>query len=299
MQRQAFARHHDGLAQLRSELVEISLEMGELEKKLRASAADVRRRQGSTDTLLAQVRRSLPEPVPAEVLEKLPSAMDSLYPEFQDVFRGSPEFVTASVKEYLPDILTLDRHGPVLDLGSGRGEWLELLRDAGVDAYGVDTNEEFANQCQARGLKVVVGDACEHLASLGERSLAAITAFHLVEHVPTDRLIELIDLSMRALAPGGLLIFETPNPENLIVGASSFYLDPSHLHPLPPGLLAFLVEARGFTDVETRPLHPVSAGILLPPGDTAPWSKDVDPIVQVLNNRLYGAQDYAVIGRRV
>jgi O-antigen chain-terminating methyltransferase len=273
--------------------------MAELEKKLEASAADVRRHQGSTDTLLAQVRRSLPEPVPAEVLEKLPSAMESLYPEFQDVFRGSAEHVTAFVKEYLPDILTLDRHGPVLDLGSGRGEWLELLRDAGVDAYGVDTNEEFASQCQARGLKVVVRDACEHLASLGEKSLGAITAFHLVEHVPTDRLIELIDLSVRALAPGGLLIFETPNPENLTVGASSFYLDPSHLHPLPPGLLAFLVEARGFTDVETRLLHPLSAGALPSPKEGAPWSEDLAPIIRALNDRLHGAQDYAVIGRRV
>jgi O-antigen chain-terminating methyltransferase len=225
--------------------------------------------------------------------------MEAMYPEFQEAFRGSPEYIAGILKDYLPDILALDRQGPLVDLGSGRGEWLEILRNAGVEAYGVDTSEDFAKQCQERGLKVVLADACEHLATLPERSLSAVTAFHLVEHLPIEGVIRLIDLALRALHSGGVLIFETPNPENLVVGASSFYLDPSHVRPLPPGLLAFLLEARGLSEVETRYLHPNDAGNLGSPLQVAPWADDVAPLVQEINSRFFGPQDYAVIGRRV
>jgi SAM-dependent methyltransferase len=299
VQRQAFARHHEGIADLRTELAEMGLLMGEFHKKLDTGAAELRLRQGAVDLLLNEVRRSLPEPLSPQALEKLPRAMDAMYAEFEEVFRGPSVHVTEVVKEYLPDVLALDRHGPIVDLGSGRGEWLELLKDAGVDAYGVDLNQEFVEQCQARGLKVLLADACEHLAGVSERSLSAVTAFHLVENVSIDRVIELIDLSVRALQPGGLLILETPNPENLVVGASSFYVDPSHVRPLPPDLLAFLVEARGLADVETRFLHPNAASNLRSPRDTEPWSGDLAPLVEAVNARLYGPQDYAVIGRRL
>ncbi|MFZ2058700.1 MAG: methyltransferase domain-containing protein [Acidimicrobiales bacterium] len=299
VQRQAFARHHEGIGDLRTELAEMGLLIGEFHKKLDTGTAELRLRQGAVDLLLNEVRRSLPEPPSPQALEKLPRAMDAMYADFEEVFRGPSVHVREVVKEYLPDVLALDRHGPVVDLGSGRGEWLELLKDAGVDAYGVDLNQEIVEQCRARGLKVVLADACEHLAGVSERSLSAVTAFHLVENVPIDRVITLIDLSVRALQPGGLLILETPNPENLVVGASSFYVDPSHVRPLPPSLLAFLVEARGFADVETRFLHPNAAGNLRSPRDTEPWSGDLAPLVEAINARLYGPQDYAVIGRRL
>jgi SAM-dependent methyltransferase len=328
MQRQAFTRLHEGIGKLRTELVDMSLRFGEVDKNLvalsaetrshvgevdsrleaevsaqvadihrrfEAVSAETRRRQGSVDALLDMVRRSLPEPTPREI-EALPDALSGMYSDFEDVFRKS---VPELFKEYLPDVLALERHGPVLDLGSGRGEWLEILKEAGIDAYGVDLNNDFIDQSLARGLKVVLADASAHLAEVPERSLSAITAFHFVEHVPVDRLIQLIDLSVRALQPGGLLVLETPNPENLIVGASSFYLDPSHLRPLPPELLRFLVEARGFAEVETRLLHPRSASQLSTPPDTAPWSSDLSPLVNLLNDRLNGPQDYAVIGRRL
>ena len=299
MQRQAFARHHEGLGELRGELVEMSLELAELGQRLDSASSEMRRRQAIVDALLDEVRRSLPAPVPPEALAKLPGAMDLMYPAFEEVFRGPSQSISGLLKDYLPDVLALDRHGPVVDLGSGRGEWLAILADAGVDAYGVDTSHDFVDRCQERGLKVVLADACEHLAGLAERSLSAVTAFHLVEHIGIDRLVQLIDLCVRALEPGGLLIFETPNPDNLIVGSSSFYLDPSHLRPIPPGLLAFLVEARGLADVEVRLLHPNSAGNLVSPSVSAPWSADLAPLVAAVNARLYGPQDYAVVGRRL
>jgi O-antigen chain-terminating methyltransferase len=299
VQRQAFTRYHEGLGDMRAELIDMGFKIAEIQQKLERSAAEGRLRQGAVDLLLNEVRRSLPEPPGPEALEKLPDAMEAMYTVFEDVFRGPPALVMELAKGYLPDVLALDRHGPVVDLGSGRGEWLELLKGADVDAYGVDTNEQFVEGCTARGLKAVLADACEHLAAVPERSLAAVTAFHLAEHIPIDRLIHLIDLCVRALQPGGLLILETPNPENLIVGASSFYLDPSHVRPLPPDLLAFLVEARGFSEVETRFLHPDVTASLPSPKDTEPWSTDFAPLIEAINARLYGPRDYAVVGRRL
>ena len=160
MQRQAFARHHEGIGQLRTELagmsllfaevekhflkvqeqfsevhsrlqalpVETSLQIAEIYDRLEASAADARRRQGTVNAFLDRLRRTLPEPPTPEDLEELPDAMSSIYPDFEDVFRGPSIGVTELVKEYLPDVLALDRHGPVVDLGSGRGEWLEVLQ---------------------------------------------------------------------------------------------------------------------------------------------------------------------------
>lgn len=309
VQKQAFARHHEGLSALRSELTETAYQIGELHKKMESEITqlhaeaesrviEARRRQGAVDLLLNEVRRSLPGPPSPEDLSELPRAMDAIYGFFEDVFRGPPALVKERATAYLPDVVALDRHGPVVDLGSGRGEWLELLKDAGIDAYGVETSDVYTEESQARGLRVVHADVCDHLAAVAERSLAAVTAFHLAEHLPMDRLIQLVDLSLRALQPGGLLILETPNPENLLVGAASFYLDPTHVRPLPPGLLAFLLEARGFADVETRLLHP-STGSLRSPSATEPWSADLTPLVEVINDRLFGAQDYAVLGRRV
>jgi O-antigen chain-terminating methyltransferase len=317
MQRQAFARHHDGIGALRSELTEISMQIAdirtrleaapgemntqvaEIHKKIEAASAEARRRQATIDAFLDKLRRTLPEPPSREVLGTLPDAMEAMYSDFEDAFRGTFGSIAENLKAYLPDVLALDRRGPVADLGCGRGEWLEILKDAGVEAYGVDLSEDFIEQCRARGLKVVFADACEHLAELPERSLSVVTAFHLVEHVPVDRLVQLIDLSVRALEPGGLLILETPNPENLIVGASDFYLDPGHIRPLPPALLAFLVEARGFSEVETRLLHPRADGDLRYPQDKAPWAADLSPLVNLVSARLCGPQDYAVIGRRL
>ena len=139
MQRQAFARHHEGMGDLRRELVEVSLQLAELGRKLDSGSSELRRRQALVDALLDEVRRSLPAPVPPEALAKLPAPMDLLYPAFEEVFRGPSQSISALLKEYLPDVLALDRQGPVVDLGSGRGEWLAILAEAGVDAYGVDS----------------------------------------------------------------------------------------------------------------------------------------------------------------
>jgi len=150
VQRQAFARHHEGIGDLRTELVENGLADREFHKNWtprRPSCVFVKARS----TYCSRGAAIAAEPLSPQALEKLPRAMDAMYADFEEVFRGPSVHVTEVVKEYLPDVLALDRHGPIVDLGSGRGEWLELLKDAGVDAYGVDLNQEFVEQCQARG----------------------------------------------------------------------------------------------------------------------------------------------------
>ncbi len=304
IQRQAFQRHHEELGSLRSEFTGIAFRIGELQAQLAdlqgaglRDRSEARVRQAQIDLFLNEVRRSLPEPAEPQRLAALPSAVDNAYAALEEAFRGSFDVIKERLGEYLGDVLATDRHGPVLDIGCGRGEWLELLTEAGIDAYGVDLNELFVAACEDRGLDARCAEALKHLVSVPEGSLAAVTAFQVAEHLSIDSLVELLDLSLRALQHGGLLILETPNPDNLIVGASTFYLDPTHERPLNSEFLAFLVGTRGFVDVEVRLLHR-SPGLPLP--DTGePWASDLGPVVAVLNDRLFGAMDYSVVARRL
>ncbi len=105
-------------------------------------------------------------------------------------------------------------------------------------------------------LDVTEKDAVSFLRNLKPNAVGAITSFHLIEHLPLKTLISLLDESLRVLKPNGLIILETPNPGNLQVGSNTFYLDPTHRNPLPPQFTQFLLEARGFINVQILPLHP-------------------------------------------
>jgi len=169
------------------------------------------------------------------------------YRAFEDRYRGSRDIISERLAVYLPFVQPLAGDGAAaLDLGCGRGEWLELLVKAGFTAEGVDLDEGMLAACRERGLQVVNGDALAALRARPDDSLAVVSAFHLVEHISFEQVQVLIAEALRALQPGGLLILETPNPENLVVGTSSFYDDPSHLKPVPSKLLAFAVEFSGF-----------------------------------------------------
>lgn len=257
------------------------------------------------DMLLEEARRRLPEPLDAEQLKKfaeqLEGKLDPLYKQLEDRFRGSRDEIIDRQRAYLADVANLKGGAaPVVDIGCGRGEWLELLKDNGIPAYGVDTNATFAEENQARGLDVRVGDAIEHLETLPEGSVGAVTGFHIAEHLPFPVLIRLIDAARKALRPGGALILETPNPSNLVVGASSFYVDPTHRNPLHPHLVEFLLSARGFRDVDLRFLHPANdQAFVVPVAKEQTAEHDaMSRIVDHLNWAFFGPQDFAVIGRR-
>ncbi|TPL69237.1 class I SAM-dependent methyltransferase [Mesorhizobium sp. B2-3-15] len=214
---------------------------------------------------------------------------DDLYKAFEDRFRGSREHVKERLQIYQPLLAQVPRQaeGPPLaiDLGCGRGEWLEILAESGLEAIGVDTNARMAQEAADNGLRIELQDALEHLGGRPNNSVAIITAFHMVEHVPTDYLIGLLDECQRVLAEDGLLILETPNPENISVSTNTFHLDPTHKSPLPPGLLEFLVGQAGFA--ETAILRLNGAPMI-----------EAGPIERSVHLMFEGARDYACLARK-
>ena len=176
------------------------------------------------------------------------------YRQFEDRFRTSRGNIKQRLQVYQPLLAFLqssrdafpDGKLRALDLGCGRGEWLELLLEAGFDAEGVDLNAGMLGACKELGLPAVEGDALDQLRRIPDNSLALVSAFHMAEHIPFETLLSLIEQALRVLVPGGLLLMETPNPENLSVGTSSFYLDPTHTKPIPQALLSFVTEHKGF-----------------------------------------------------
>jgi SAM-dependent methyltransferase len=210
------------------------------------------------------------------------------YHAFQDRFRGSLDTIYSRLRVYLPFIeplKALDSHPAALDLGCGRGEWLELLTENGFDAQGVDFDIDMLEACHKRGLRAAKGDAIGFLKGIADESQAAVSGFHIVEHLRFSQVRALIKEALRVLRPGGLLILETPNPENLIVSTLTFYFDPTHRHPIPSELLSFLTEYYGFARVKVIRLQE-TRDILDPR-----WVS----LSQVLNS---ASPDYATIAQK-
>jgi len=132
-------------------------------------------------------------------------------------------------------------------LGCGRGEWIELLKENGWNVQGIDTNASMIKFCQTNDLPVFHGDAIDFLKSLKDNSISVISGIHIAEHLPFELVLELVREAHRTLLPGGMLILETPNPENNIVRANNFYIDPTHRNPLPPVLMQFIAKDSGFS----------------------------------------------------
>lgn len=178
---------------------------------------------------------------------------ESFYCSFEDRFRGSRELIKSRLRKYLPFILplkTIYEERIIVDLGCGRGEWLELITEAGFQAQGVDLNDGMLDACIAAGLSTKKEDAIKYLQSLQDESILVVSGFHIIEHIPFDALKTLVMEAFRVLKPGGLLILETPNPENLKVSETDFYLDPTHQRPVPPQLLHFLAEYNNFSRIK-------------------------------------------------
>jgi len=224
--------------------------------------------------------------------------LDAHYVSFEDTFRGTRDDIKTRAGHYLATFRNAGVEagdGLILDLGCGRGEWLEVLSENGYACRGVDMNSVMVSEAQALGFDVVEQDAVTYLRSLGSGSVSAITSMHLVEHLPYEVLVRLLDEALRVLRPGGVLILETPNPENLTVGSYWFYMDPTHRNPIPPPLLQWVVEARGFEHAEVDRLT-LNRGVF----DIQPMSEDVAGASQI--NKIVGlltaAPDYAIVARK-
>lgn len=182
------------------------------------------------------------------------SEIDHFYASFEDKYRGSRDLILQRLSVYEPVLQAIagacEEPPRALDLGCGRGEWLEVLAQHSFNALGVDLSHDMVERCTARGLSAYEGDAFKALSDYTDNSLDVISAFHLIEHVPFDGLYDMLKEARRALKPDGVLLLETPNPEAILVGAYSFYLDPTHRNPIPPLLLRHLCEYVGFNLVE-------------------------------------------------
>ena len=196
------------------------------------------------------MRFGLPAVQPSGVGDRVPALF---YRAFEDRHRGPRELIKARQRVYLPFIEPLRsiyRDAKAIDLGCGRGEWLELLQDAGFDARGVDLDDNMLAACRELGLNAAAADALAALKALPDESQLVVSGFHIAEHIQFSDLQTLVQEALRVLKPAGLLILETPNPENMVVGTVNFYLDPTHQKPIPPELLSFLPEYYGFAKVK-------------------------------------------------
>jgi O-antigen chain-terminating methyltransferase len=261
-----------------------------------AIRAELVLQSGRVERLFNLGRQRLPDAPfkPAESAQLVAEAqhtLDAFYVALEDRLRGNRETILERLGVYLPFLRDNGLGGaarPVLDLGCGRGEWLELMRQEGFTASGVDTNRILAEQCRALDLQVAEADILAHLRDLPDESQGVVTCFHVVEHLPLESVLQMLSEVLRVLQPGGLVIFETPNPRNVLVGSCNFYYDPTHRNPVPSPVLQFMLEARGFARVEVLNLNP---------SDAQPVAGDTD-IARRFNEYFYGPMDYAVIGRK-
>jgi SAM-dependent methyltransferase len=241
-----------------------------------------------------------PAPVVPPGLGALPTAA---YVRFEDRHRGTREEIRQRQRAYL-DLFA--GAGPVLDVGCGRGEFLELCREAGIEARGIDVDPAMVARCREAGLAVEQADAIAYLDAEPDGGLGAIFCAQVIEHVSPEALVALVRLAHRKLRPGGVLLCETPNPASLTVFSGAFYVDLSHIKPIHPEAARFVLEAAGFRDVEIRYVNPVPPDGKLQPLEPFWYMRRYEEVFlsqindnfERLNQLLWGAQDYAVVGRR-
>ena len=213
---------------------------------------------------------------------------NDFYFQFEEKFRGDRDTIIERLRAYDPFLKKISKIFPAakcIDLGCGRGEWLQLLAGYGFKVSGVDLAPPMIEACKALELDVTEADAIQTLALLEADSHAIVSGFHIAEHLEFELLHELILQAHRVLLPGGILILETPNPENFRVASLNFHLDPTHKKPIPPQLLQFLADYCGFTKNYVFRLN----------HDPEMLKLETVSLRSVLNG---ASPDYAVIGQK-
>jgi SAM-dependent methyltransferase len=234
-------------------------------------------------------------PSPADVRAVLGPLEDWRYAGFENRFRGPEEDIR---KQQFGYTASFRKGGHVLDLGCGRGEFLDLLRENGIEGEGVDLNGQMIDICLDKGLNCRQGDILERLAESADGSLDGIFSSQVVEHLRPAYLKKLVETAYAKLAPGGTIILETVNPVSVFALVQIYYLDLSHENPVHPRALQFMLESTGFSDVEIRYSAPLEAERLreLPGADerTSVMNENLDR----LNNLLFAPPNYAVLGKK-
>ena len=223
------------------------------------------------------------------------------YVGFENQFRGSQEIIRARLKSYLP---YFDGASDVLDVGCGRGEFLDLLTARGIGGRGLDLNHEMVEVCRARGLEVAEGDVVSYLDALPDQSLGGLIAVQVVEHLQPGDLLRVLELAFHKLRPGAPIVLETLNPACWTAFFDSFIRDITHVWPLHPDTLRYLVLASGFSTARIEYRSPVAPSDRLQPVALDPASPMADLAeafntnVEKLNARLFTFLDYAIVARK-
>ena len=240
---------------------------------------------------------------PAASAEAFTSRLDAYkYVGFEDQFRGSRDAIRARLESYLP---FFDGRSPVLDVGCGRGEFLDLLTSRGIAAEGIDLNPEMVEVCRARGLNVHHADAAGYLTAAADGSLGGVFAAQVVEHLDPAYLLRFLELAFHKLAPGGQIVLETLNPACWVAFFESYIRDITHVWPLHPETLKYLVTASGFGAASLEFRSPVPEQDRLQPIALRSANQELDELVETfnanvekLNARMFTHLDYAVVARK-
>jgi O-antigen chain-terminating methyltransferase len=282
---------HEERRQRHRELAERVERLAQELAGLRAAVDQARTGSGGADLA--------PRPAVPPGLGSLPR---DAYLRFEDRHRGS----RVEIRERQRAYLELFPAGPIVDVGCGRGEFLELCREAGLEARGIDIDPGMVATCREAGFAVQEADALGYLAGLPDGSLGGVFCAQVIEHLEPEAFIALVRLAAAKLRPGGVLLCETPNPTCLTVFSGAFYVDLTHLRPIHPEAAVFVLEAAGLRDVEVRYVNPYPPEMRLRPLEPlwylrryeAAFLEGINDNFARLNDLLWGAQDYAVIGRK-
>jgi SAM-dependent methyltransferase len=282
---QALQDHEAGVGDLNDRLAGVTERAADLGRSL----ADAEIRLGALQAEVAGMQAPLAAVSAVQEEERRrAAAVAAIYPRLESHFRGPRALIKERQRIYLPYLVeagVADKGLPVLDLGCGRGEWLELLTENGFAARGVEQNQDLARECRRRGLSVEEGEAGLFLSHLEPGSMGTVTAFHLLEHLSFASWLKLLHEMVRVLAPGGMALFETPNPENILVSSGDFFLDPTHERPIPSRLLCHVAKTAGLARCRVLELHPRGDVGQEPAADAEP----------LLARHFLGPQDYALL----
>lgn len=292
------------LESLTAEYRNSTLQMEDLARRM----GELRQQQFMINRKLQRLSTSVPENGPG-LSEPLPQGGDEhqddhAYFLFENIFRGSEEVILERQSVYLP---YYRGEGKVLDIGCGRGEFLDLLKREEIPAYGIDLNEDMIQVCREKGFEVLQTEALTHLRSLPADSLGGVFMAQFIEHLPASAIVEAARLAFDKMSPGAHLVMETQNPLSMVVSARNFYTDMSHIRPVHPEAARFMLQMVGFEQVELKFLAPFSPDEKLKPilgdGITPPVCdrhlfERVEGNFEKLNDLMFGYQDFAVIGRK-
>jgi 2-polyprenyl-3-methyl-5-hydroxy-6-metoxy-1,4-benzoquinol methylase len=286
-------------------------------KDRRSGATELSERVALVEQRILALKREIERlPTQGEKPESLPATSHPFdatldaptYVGFEDRYRGSQRDIRGRMEDYVPIFRSASN---VLDVGCGRGELLDLLRQQGITARGVDSNDAMVQLCRARGLEVERGDALESLERQGDGSLGGLVAIQVVEHFEPRYLMRFLEAAYHKLAAGAPLVLETINPACWMAFFECYIRDVTHRQALHPDTLRYLVQTSGFTHVDVQFRSPVGDGDrlervadadVLPAADPNRRLASIASVVNAhadkLNARLFSSMDYAVVAKR-